>query len=87
MKKQQGKVKPKESLGRVENTARGFQFIRFADHDGESCSLQQSSLAEYEPPGTSAVWLGCHNTRMHLDLKQVTALINHLRNWLRDGTF
>lgn len=81
-----------------------------------------SSLAEYEQPGTSAVWLGTDDaspkvlhgdahrlgvetdatcgwvpypipeevsltTRMHLDRKQVAALITHLKKWLDEGKF
>lgn len=48
-------------LGNVEKTERGFAFINFTDRYGALCSLQQSSLADYEPPGTSAVWLGVEN--------------------------
>jgi hypothetical protein len=45
-------------LGAVETTARGFEVVKFADIYGAPCSLQASSLAVYEKPGTSAVWLG-----------------------------
>ncbi len=45
-------------LGTVSQTARGFEIVKFADRYGAPCSLQASSLAEYEKPGTSAVWLG-----------------------------
>lgn len=47
-----------EGLGPVERTARGFELLEFKDRYGTPCSLQASSLAEYEKPGTSAVWLG-----------------------------
>lgn len=113
-----------KTLGPVTATARGFPVVRFADHSGVPCSLQASSLAEYETPGTSAVWLGvtalnpqvmvseAHlvglsphplppngwmpfpipaqvhcNDRMHLDRKQVAALIKHLQRWLDRDTF
>lgn len=49
----------KQMLGPVEKTARGFGTVQFKDHYGNDCSLQASSLAIYEKPGTSAVWLGC----------------------------
>jgi hypothetical protein len=39
-------------------TQRGFQIIEFKDRYDNSCELQQSSLADYDQPGTSAVWLG-----------------------------
>lgn len=86
-------------LGRVERTIRGFQVINFDDHYGAPCSLQQSSLAEYVKPGTSAVWLGLdavplHSStghvmspRMHLTRKQVKALVAHLQAWLDTGSF
>lgn len=86
-------------LGVVERTSRGFELIEFKDHYGEKCSLQASSLAEYEKPGTSAVWLGCNEAkkhfatgetlsqRMHLNREQVAALIAHLQSWLDDDTF
>ena len=47
-----------EGLGAVARTARGFELVEFADRYGTPCSLQASSLAEYEKPGTSAIWLG-----------------------------
>lgn len=47
-----------EPLGSVGLTARGFELIEFKDHNGMGCDLQASSLALYERPGTSAVWLG-----------------------------
>lgn len=112
---------PPHALGEVQKTGRGFPIIKFADRYGTPCSLQMSSLAEYEKPGTSAVWLGTDDaqpkvmaskaaslgvktdettgwvpfpipedvllsTRMHLDRKQVAALIHHLQRWLdKDG--
>lgn len=45
-------------LGQVQTTPRGFEIVKFSDRYNAQCSLQQSSLAEYEQPGTSAVWLG-----------------------------
>lgn len=74
----------------VKKTERGFQVIDFDDRYGTHCSLQQSSLAEYEPPGTSAIWLGVDHkdiSRMHLDLEQVQWLIGHLQNWVETGEF
>ena len=48
-----------DSLGTVERTSHGFEIINFTDHYNAACSLQASSLAAYEKPGTSAIWLGC----------------------------
>ena len=76
-----------KTLGEIETTERGFEVVRFKDFYDADCSLQQSSLAEYEPPGTSAIWLGCEGRRMHLNLEQVEALITHLQAWLVCGSF
>lgn len=90
----------KTPLGKVELTARYFEIIRFEDRYKSACSLQQSSIADFEPPGSSAVWLGLdaaenhdgvfdagNTTRMHLDLKQVKALIAVLEQWVANGSF
>lgn len=81
-------------LGKVQRTSRGFELIEFKDLYGYDCSLQASSLAD-----KSALWLGCEHesihsvtgeqigARMHLDRKQVAALINHLANWLDKKSF
>jgi hypothetical protein len=45
-------------LGEVGRDARGFELIEFRDKYDTPCSLQMSSLAEYEQPGISAVWFG-----------------------------
>lgn len=50
-------------LGAVSRTGRGFEIVKFTDRYGEKCSLQASSLAEHEKPGTSAVWLGVDDAR------------------------
>ena len=49
----------KNELGKVSRTSRGFEIVDFKDKNGVACSLQSSSLAEHENPGTSAVWIGC----------------------------
>lgn len=51
-------MKETETLGKVQHTLTGWEYIEFKDHYDQGCSLQVSSLAEYEKPGTSAVWLG-----------------------------
>lgn len=94
------KTKRTKKLGKVSRTARGFEVIEFKDIYDEPCSLQMSSLAKYTQPGISAVWLGCDNNakphhitgavvspRMHLDRKQVEALVGHLSRWLEAGSF
>ena len=79
-----------KTLGALKHTCRGFELVEFKDRYDVPCSLQASSLAIYNKPGTSAVWLGTNDTphtRMHLDRKQVAALIGHLQNWLDHDTF
>lgn len=68
-------------------TNRGFELIEFRDRYGKLCQLQQSSLADFEPPGSSAVWLGLDDERMHLDLEQVRWLIAELQHWTETGRF
>lgn len=75
-----------EEMWNVQTSQRGFEYIKFQDHNGQECSLQQSSLAIYEEPGTSAVWLGTDEERMHLTRSQVKQLIVHLKRWIEDGT-
>jgi hypothetical protein len=74
-------------LGPVGFTQRGFEIIYFLDEYKTGCSLQASSLAIYEDPGSSAVWLGSLDDRMHLGREQVAALIYHLQNWLDENSF
>lgn len=87
-------------LGNVARTSRGFEIVSFLDHYGQECSLQQSSLAHYPQPGTSAVWLGANenakphpitgeelSNRMHLTRSQVQALVGALQRWLDTGSF
>jgi hypothetical protein len=74
-------------VGPIGQTDRGFELIKFLDHNGRSCSLQQSSLAHYEPPGSSAVWLGVEDQRMHLTVGQVRELLPILRAWVEGGSF
>lgn len=47
-----------EKLGKQKKSMRGFPFVEFNDYYDTPCSLQASSLAIYQQPGTSAVWLG-----------------------------
>lgn len=74
-------------LGLVTRTERGFELIEFKDLYNKECSLQQSSLAIYWDPGTSAVWLGVGEDRMHLGEEQVKSLITVLQRWLDTGSF
>ena len=72
----------------VELTPRGFEIIRFTDHNDRVCSLQQSSLALYAEPGSSAVWLGVDgDDRMHLTVEMAYALALRLLAWSNDNSF
>ena len=55
----------------IKRTQRGFELVSFKDFNHTACSLQQSSLAIYATPGSSAVWLGMDgmsgDVRMHLE--------------------
>jgi len=72
---------------KINKSGRGFEFIDFVDRYGTKCSLQQSSLADYEKPGYSAIWLGDNESRMHIDRKQLEELLPHLQAWLDNGSF
>lgn len=82
-----------KTLGKIKKTSRGFEFIEFKDYNGDPCSLQQSSLAIYQQPGSSAIWLGQDSSpdigpgRMHLNRDQVKKLITSLERWLAHGSF
>jgi hypothetical protein len=76
----------------VTYTGRGFEIIKFKDQREIPCELQQSSAIgdyedAYERPGSSFVWLGRVDERMHLTREQVEELVNRLSNWLEEGTF
>jgi hypothetical protein len=74
-------------------TNRGFELVTFTDRNGKPCTLQQSSaiVTEYDDafdrPGTSAIWLGTGEERMHLNREQVHELAALLNVWLHTGSF
>ena len=49
---------------------RGFLVGTFTDHNGEKCSIQESSLAT-----EFCIWLGQDDSRMHLTVENVRALL------------
>ncbi len=63
-------------------TPRGFELIEFNDHYGQPSSIQASSLALYSTPGTSALWIGAGENRMHLTVENVRAVRDYLTRWL-----
>lgn len=78
-------------LGKLRKTGRGFDIVDFDDANGRMCSLQQSSAIgdssdAAELPGTSFVWLGREDARMHLDREQVSGLVERLQLWLDTGS-
>lgn len=62
-------------------TERGFVRIDFRDLYNETCSIQESSLAEQ-----AAIWLGCDKDRMHLSQDLAIQLIPLLQKFVDDGT-
>ena len=81
----------------VKKTERGFQFIEFLDCNDQTCSLQQSSAIlesgdadrdahAWDAPGSSGIWLGVYQKRMHLNRQQVGQLLPHLRAWVNTGS-
>lgn len=82
----------KELIETVTRTPRGFERADFADANGQPCSLQQSSAVDdtergMNNPGSSFVWLGKGDERMHLHRNHVCDLVAHLRHWLVNGCF
>lgn len=74
-----------KSLGTLEKTNRGFEIINFRDCYGKECSIQQSSLAHYEKPGTSAIWLGISNPEpkiLHGDAKKFGIVTSETSGWV-----
>ena len=72
---------------KIEETSRGFEVICFEDKNGSECSLQQSSLSFYEQPGSSAIWFGREENRMHITDEQLKEILPHLQAWLKNGSF
>ena len=72
---------------RVKHTGRGFEIIEFIDRNEQPCTLQQSSAADYTQPGSSAIWFGTGEYRMHISLAQVKKLLPHLQAWVENGSF
>lgn len=72
-------------LGKTEATSRGFEIVKFKDCYGRACSLQMSSLAEYEQPGASAVWLGIEDAEpkvMARDAAMVGVTTKETTGWV-----
>lgn len=61
-------------LGPQTATHRGFPQVEFKDYYEKDCHLQASSLALYEQPGISAVWLGISNTEAQVMAKDAERL-------------
>jgi hypothetical protein len=71
----------------ITHTSRGFELIHFMDRYGLECTLQQSSAADCELPGSSAIWLGAGEERMHISREQLKELMRHLWAWVETGSF
>jgi hypothetical protein len=68
-------------------TDRGFDVLTWRDFNNTPCELQQSSLAHYQQPGASCVWLGTSKERMHLTVGRARWLARQLAHWAEHGTF
>lgn len=74
----------------IKKTSRGFELIKFDDANSHPCTLQQSSAMDDRGaanPGSSYIWLGKGDERMHLHRDQVRELIARLDMWLATGSF
>lgn len=72
---------------KVQKTEKGYLYIEFKDVNGQNCSLQQSSAIDHSErgfykPGSSFVWLGMDDNRMHLDRDMVKKIICKLIKWV-----
>lgn len=65
----------------LKKTRRGFLLGEFRDHNGEPCSIQESSVAT-EP----CLWLGSEAARMHLTRIQAVDLVRHLQRFIETGS-
>lgn len=79
--------KPPKVLARTLTSGRpepfnGWGYIVFQDSFGQVCSIQEDSVADYVPPGSSALWIGKDSNRMHLHLVGVKWLIGELQTWV-----
>lgn len=63
---------------RMQITRMGF--CKFLDRDGETCSLQKSSLAT-----DVCIWLGCAPNRMHLTQQMVADMLPLLQRFVETG--
>lgn len=68
-------------------TDRGFEIVEFTDLLDQRCTLQQSSIALFENPGSGAIWLGAGKDRMHLRYETVLELLPLLQRWVENGSF
>lgn len=68
-------------------TCRGFELLTFEDLGGVVVEVQQSSLAHYALPGSSALWIGPPDARVHLGRAQVEGLARLLLRWVETGSF
>jgi len=79
--------KPPKVLARTLTSAssglgEGWGYVVFEDSFGRVCSIQEDSVADYLPPGSSALWIGLDKDRIHLHLEGVKWLIAELQTWV-----
>jgi hypothetical protein len=79
-----------QPLGKVQYTYHGFERIDFTDVNDKPCTLRQCTVDEVLSPCAKTLNLGVSSTidvPMHLDRKQVEALVTRLQWWLDTGSF
>lgn len=72
----------------IERTQRGFAIAKFTDRYGNSCSIQESSIAT-----EACIWLGVDRdandvecpTRMHLTQEMALDLLPLLKQFIEKG--
>lgn len=71
----------------------GFDHVIFRDSYERTCVVGHSSVAVFEPPGSSALWIGLvdvtrenQKAAMHLSFVQVRDLVATLQGWLDRGS-
>ncbi|WP_153304408.1 hypothetical protein [Desulfosudis oleivorans] len=72
---------------KVLHTFGGSEVIFVTDRHGNKCTLLQSKVGDYEPPKSSAIWLGAGENLMYISHEQLKALMPHLQQWIKTGSF
>ena len=69
-----------DTLGAIETTPRNFGIVNFNDIYGNSCSIQESSLAT-----DNALWIGVDENRMHINIPLAIKIMGTLKTFINNG--